>query len=111
MSARLTVCLYVRIKLMISVTVGLVGLYSTGNIATSPVVVSGYFLWGGDTPTPQKMPLPHTKMFFICKKKQIGEVGEPPPHHDEKHNEKNMYLLFYGHNHRDCSPLPLPFNS
>ena len=44
----MSVCL----KLKISVTTQPIGLYSSGNIPTGPVMVLSYFLRGWDTPNP-----------------------------------------------------------
>ena len=52
----------VRPKLKISVTTEPIGLYSSGNIPTGPVMVLSYFLWGWDTP--QKKTLKNTPQFF-----------------------------------------------
>ena len=58
MSVRLSVRSSVRLKLKISVTTELIGLYSSGNIPTGPVVFLGYFLGGWDTPNPEKTKTP-----------------------------------------------------
>ena len=42
----------VRLMLKISVTAEPIGLYSYGNIHTSPMVVLSYFLGDWDTPNP-----------------------------------------------------------
>ena len=54
MSVCLSICLSVRLSLNISETTELIGLYSSGNITTGPVVVLGYFLEGWDTHNPPK---------------------------------------------------------
>ena len=59
MSVHPSVCLYVRPSIKISVTTELIGFYLSGNIPTGPVVVLGYFLWGGTPPTPKKQKIPH----------------------------------------------------
>ena len=48
------VCASVRLKLNISVTTEPIGLYSSWNIPTGPVMVLSYFPWGWDTPNPPK---------------------------------------------------------
>ena len=61
----MSVCLMLKI----SVTTELIGLYSSGNIPTGPVMVLSYFLGGWDTPNPpQKMKIPppkKKKIFFF----------------------------------------------
>ncbi len=44
----------VRLNLKISVTAELIGLYSSGEIPTGPVMVQGYFSGGWDIPNPPK---------------------------------------------------------
>ena len=59
MSVHLSFCLSVRLKLKISVITEPIGLYSSGNMPTGPVVVLSYFLEGWTLP-PQKK-----KNFFL----------------------------------------------
>ena len=77
-SVRMPVCLSVcpsvsqsvYLKLKISVTTELIGLYSSRNISTGPVMVLGYFLGGWDTPNPlknYKYPPPKKKKIFTFK--------------------------------------------
>ncbi len=49
-----SICPSICLSLKISVTTKLIGLYSSENIPTGPVVVLRYFLGGWDTPKPPK---------------------------------------------------------
>ena len=51
----------VRLKLKISITTGPIGLYSSWNTPTSPVIVLSYFLRGWDTTN-----TPFLKIILYC---------------------------------------------
>ena len=61
----MSVCLYVRPSLKISVTTEPIGFYSSENIPTGTVVVLGYFLGGLDTPNPPKKKQKNTPPHFF----------------------------------------------
>ena len=62
----MSVRLSVRLKLKISVTAELIGLYFLGYIPIGPVVVLSYFIGGWDTPNPsQKWKSPPQKEIII----------------------------------------------
>ena len=51
----MSVCPSVSLSLKISIITEPIGLYSSKNIPTGPVVVFGYFLWGLHTLNPKSL--------------------------------------------------------
>ena len=80
----MSVCL----KITISVTTEPIGLYSSENILTGPVMVLNYFLRGWDTLVPQ----PHKKR---KKKRKMVVVDNPQPL-KKNHSPKFLKIISRG---------------